>query len=349
VGNASFRSYNEEYAPMKPYIWSTLSLVSIVGALVWLRSTLNQTSTALILVVVVTAVAIFWGRGPALATAIIAGLAFNFFFLEPYHSFAIRQPQDVAAFLALAATAVLVGQLATRLRRHTEEAEVLRRGERLKSALLDAVTHDLRTPLTSIKASAATLRSPSLGPQAREELCDVIEQESDRLNHFVEGMTELAQLRAGIPLANRPVAAEEIIENALIRAERLLRDREVIVTADPELSLNADPRLLAQVLFALLENGVKYSPQGSTIRVSAVPVDADQVVFSVADQGIGIPAADREWIFQHFQRGDQSSGMGLGLAIARTIVEAHHGRIWVEAHNGNGTEIRFSIPDRGFS
>jgi K+-sensing histidine kinase KdpD len=334
---------------MKPYLWSTLSLVLIVSILVLLRSTLNQTSIALTLVVVVTAAATVWGRGPALLTAVVAGLAFNFFFLEPYHSFTIHRPQDVAAFTALVATAVLVGQLATRLQRHSAEAEVLRRGERLKSALLEAVTHDLRTPLTSIKASAATLRSPSLVPQAREELCDVIEQESDRLNHFVEGMTELAQLRAGIPLANRPVAAEEIIENALIRAERLLREREVIVTADPELSLDADPRLLAQVLFALLENGVQYSPSGSTIHVAALRNDSDHVVFSVTDQGNGIPSADRERIFQHFQRGEQSSGMGLGLAIARTIVEAHHGRIWVEPRDNAGTEIRFSIPDRGLS
>jgi signal transduction histidine kinase len=215
--------------------------------------------------------------------------------------------------------------------------------------LLEAVTHDLRTPLTSIKASAATLRSPSLDPGARDELCDVIEQESDRLNHFVEGMTELARLRAGVPLANRPVAAEEIIENALIRADRLLRERELTVNADPELSLIADPRLVAQVLFTLLENGVNYSPPGSTIHISASRTGDHGVVFSVSDQGIGIPAADRERIFQHFHRGGHSSGMGLGLAIARTIVEAHQGRIWVEPHDGTGTEIRFSIPDRGLS
>lgn len=332
---------------MKAYLWSTLSLALIVAIAVALKTLLSQTTIALLLVVVVTTVATVWGRWPALVSALLAGLSFNFFFLEPYHSFTIRRPQDVAAFLAFATSAVLVGQLATRLQRHTAEADVLRRGERLKSALLEAVTHDLRTPLTSIKASAATLRSPSLDPHAREELCDVIEQESDRLNHFVEGMTELAQLRAGVPLESRPVAAEEIIENALIRAERLLREREVIVNADPELTLQADPRLLAQVLFTLIENGVNYSPPGSSIRISAEAAKDHDVVFSVDDKGIGIPTGDRERIFEHFQRGEQSTGMGLGLAIARTIVEAHHGRIWVEPKSGKGTEIRFSIPDRG--
>ncbi len=334
---------------MKAYLWSFLSLLVVVAAAVSLQGLLNQTTVALLLVVLVTAIATVWGRWPALVSALLAGLAFNFFFLEPYHSFIIRRPQDVAAFMAFATSAVLVGQLATRLQRHSAEADVLRRGERLKSALLEAVTHDLRTPLTSIKASAATLRSPSLDPRAREELCDVIEQESDRLNHFVEGMTELAQLRAGVPLESRAVAAEEIIENALIRAERLLREREVVVDADPELTLHADPRLLAQVLFTLIENGVNYSPQRSPIHISAAAAQDHQVVFSVADQGIGIPPGDRERVFEHFHRGERSTGMGLGLAIARSIVEAHHGRIWVEPRNSKGAEIRFAIPERNRS
>ena len=333
---------------MKAYLWSTASLLLVIALAVYLRPLLNQTTIALLLVVMVTAVATLWGRGPALSASILAGSAFNFFFLEPYHSFTIRRPQDVAAFLAFVTSAVLVGQLATRLQLRTAEAEVLERGERLKSALLEAVTHDLRTPLTSIKAAAATLRSPSLDPNAREELCDVLEQESDRLDHFVEGMTELAQLRAGIPLASRAVAAEEIIENALIRADRLVRDREVFVDADPELTLDADPRLLAQVLFTLIENGVSYSPPGSAIRITARAANGS-LIFSVADQGIGIPAADHERVFERFQRGEQSTGMGLGLAIARAIVEAHHGRIWVEPGNGKGAELRFAIPDRGRS
>ena len=346
------------------YVWAGASLIAVIAGLVALRSTLNQTSIALALVLVVSTVAAIAGRGPALVIAAFAGLAFNFFFLEPYHSFTIRQPQDVMAFVAFVTTAILVGRLATRLQRRTElakqqeaaldrqaaEAEILRRGEQLKSALLDAVTHDLRTPLTSIKAAATTLRNSPVSPEAQIELCEVIEQETDRLNHFVEGMMELAQLRAGsLQLHSRAAAAEEIIENAIVRADPLLREREVVINADPELALHADPRLIAEVLFTLIENANRYAPNDTPITIAADRRDSN-VAFSVTDQGGGIPASDRERIFQHFQRGDSSTGMGLGLAIARGIVEAHGGRIWTEpGAEGRGTSFRFTIPNRSVS
>jgi two-component system sensor histidine kinase KdpD len=342
------------------YIIAAMALAVTVAILIWQRSALNQTSIALLLVLAVVVAAVVAGRGPAMMVALLAGLAFNFFFLPPYHSLRIHDPEDAVGFVVFAATAVLVGHLATRLRRRTveseqqqraldlraAEAETLRRSEQLKGALLDAVTHDLRTPLTSIKAAATTLRA-AVAPEVRDELCGVIEEETDRLDHFVQGMLDFARLRAGeVTLESREVSAEEIIENALLRAEPLVSDHEITVNADAELALRADPRLIAQVLFALLENAARYSPRGSRIAISASPRD-DSVCFSVVDQGPGIPPEVRSRVFEHFYRGNESSGTGMGLAIARRIVEAHGGNIWIEGDGtGHGSEFRFLIPRR---
>lgn len=325
---------------------------------------LSQTTVALVLVTLVMLVAAWLGRGPGLLLALLAGLAFNYFFIPPFGSFRIFSGQDVIGFVALLLTAVIVGQLARRLETRTAEAraqrhqlvdvqekfsataaeaEALRRSELLKTALLDAVTHDLRTPLTSIKAAATTLRAPDLSPEARTELEEVIEQETDRLDHFIQGMVDLAQLEAGhLSLQGRRVACEAIIEDALERAAPVLRDLRVDVqSASPPPELVADPRLISQVVFNLIENAARYSPPQGTITVSVTALDG-HVSFAVADQGPGVDPALRDRVFEKFFRAPGGKGMGLGLAIARGIVLAHGGSIQVEA-NPAGAGARFVV------
>src|SRR5216117_112347 len=166
---------------LKHYSWAALLTATAVGCLVWAQPHANLTTTALVLVLVVTVSAIAWGSGPALITALLSVFCFNYFFIPPIHTFTIAEPQNWIAFVVFVATAVAVGQLSSRARNRAEEAEArrieierlyrqlteafdraseaetLRRSEQLKTALLDAVTHDLRTPLTSIKASVTTL------------------------------------------------------------------------------------------------------------------------------------------------------------------------------------------------
>ncbi|HEV7550272.1 MAG TPA: DUF4118 domain-containing protein, partial [Candidatus Angelobacter sp.] len=228
------------------YLIATITVAIPIAVLERLRPELGQTSIALILVLPVVLVAVTQGpqgRGPALYASVLVGLSFNFFFIGPFYSFRINRPEDVVAFLVFIATAVLVGQLSSRLEKRvllTEtqrkelvhvrgeferaeakaaQADALRKSEQLKTALLDAVTHDLRTPLTSIKAAITTIRAESVTPEVQRELFEVIEQESDRLNHFIQGMMDLAKLEAGeIALASRDVAADEIVEDAVLRA-----------------------------------------------------------------------------------------------------------------------------------
>ncbi len=248
------------------------------------------------------------------------------------------------------------------------EAETLRRSEKLKTALLDAVTHDLRTPLTSIKAAATTLMGSAKTPggasaideEGRRELLSVIDEESDRLNRFVEEMMELAQIEGGHLLLRRaPTSAAEIVNAALDRAAAVLASHPVEVAIEDRLPLlQVDAASIAGVMFELLENAARYSPPGAPIVIRANTVKADAsdgqwVQVAVEDEGPGIAAEYRERIFEKFFRtpraaGDhhppEKQGFGVGLAIARGIVEAHGGRIWAEARKGRGSVFQFTVP-----
>ncbi|MGH9835573.1 MAG: sensor histidine kinase, partial [Blastocatellia bacterium] len=242
------------------------------------------------------------------------------------------------------------------------QAEVLEQSERLKSALLDAVTHDLRTPLTSIKAAVTTLldetggdEQVTLDDEARRDFLEVINEEADRLNHFVENMVELARIEAGaISLRRRWSSVEEIVAMARARAETLTRGRRLEVELEKELpAARVDTSLIAEVLYSLIDNAAKYSPAGSRIKISARREEDEMILIAVEDEGRGIPVELRERVFDKFFRATSEGaaslgrprGLGMGLAIARGIVEAHGGRIWVESGAGGaGARIVFSVP-----
>lgn len=331
------------------YLLATVALAGLVVLLGALRARLNQTSVALALVVLVILVAVRAGRGPALYISILAGIAFNYFFIGPVYTLRIQRTEDIVAFLVFVLSAVLVGQLSSRLEKRVIQAEELQRSEQLKTALLDAVTHDLRTPLTSIKGAISMLREGglSLSNDARQEMEEVIDQEADRLNHFIGGMMDLARLEAGqFMLQSRTVSADEMIEDALRRADPLLREHEVSTRIEPDVpQLRVDPRLISQVLFTLIENAAKYSPAGSPIGVSVQRSEDRSVCFSVSDNGHGVAPELRDEVFQKFFRAGSGPGFGVGLAIARGIVQAHRGRIWIESSgNGQGSRVQFQIP-----
>lgn len=353
------------------------------------RENINAATVALAYVLIILFVAIFGRSGPALVSSVLAGLCFNFFFLPPFHTFAISDPQNWVALFAFFITAIAVGHLSASAKRREEEAEsakgeierlyfelqdtferssqakALKQSERLKSALLDAVTHDLRTPLTSIKASATTLladlysserdKKPSqLGVEGRKEMLVVIDEESDRLDHFVEALTRLARIDAGeLHLRTELCAVDEIIAAALRRAEPRTRDHQVEVWIEDELPrVKVDEPAIAEVIYILVDNAAKYSPAGATIRVGARP-HGNAVHVTVEDEGPGIQTELRERVFERFFRatrdGDLSdrraAGSGMGLAIAHGIVQAHGGRIWIEDTTGHtGAKFVVELP-----
>ncbi len=230
------------------------------------------------------------------------------------------------------------------------KAEADRQGERLKSALLDSITHDFRTPLTSIKASITTLLSNgAAGTASQRELLVVINEECDRLNHLVEEAAEMARLEAGeVELKLEPVTVREIVEAALAHSRNALGARQVIVDVPGTLPpVRADRERVREVLGHLVDNAHHYSPVDRPIRITAEAVGGN-VVISVADQGAGIEEIEQGIIFDKFYRGkDQRylvQGTGMGLPIAKALVEAHGGTISVTSQIGHGSVFTFTLP-----
>ena len=239
------------------------------------------------------------------------------------------------------------------------EVEAERRSEQVKAALLDALTHNLRTPLTAIKASVTALIgddstsvAPTLSAEGQRELLEVIDEESNRLNRFIEGLSA-AGSDSVQPLNRRAAAAGDIVRMGLARAETLTRDYHVEVDVAPILpALSVDAASIVEVLYILLDNASKYAPPGSTIHVSASSSDGLYVGFAVRDEGPGIPLEARERVFEKFFRvpGREShdprrKGVGLGLPIARRLVEAQGGRIWIDSPaSGKGTLVQLLLP-----
>lgn len=367
---------------LKGFLFAVVSVFLITALLLPFRPNLNSTTVSLALLLVVLFNATIFGSRPAFLASVIGILCFNFFFLPPFHTFHIADLENLVAFGAFLITALTAGQLSGYARRRAEEseqrrgeierlyrelqtafeqasqAEALRRSEKLKSSLLDAVTHDLRTPLTSIKASVTTLledkRENILDEEAEEEFLDIINEETDRLNEFIEGMVGIAKIEAdALHLRKNWSVVEEIINNAVERAKNQLNSYHILIEIERELpSVFVDALSISEVVYTLLDNAAKYSLNGSRIKISARRAENKMIEIRVEDEGRGIEEEMREKVFSKFFRGGgekdihtTGSGLGLGLAIARGIVESQSGRIWIE-DGGKGfvTRFAFQIP-----
>jgi K+-sensing histidine kinase KdpD len=368
------------------YCGSLVGAAVVTACLIPFRGHINSTTVALAFLLVILFAAILWGSRPALLASVLGVVCFNFFFIPPVHTFVIADPQNWVALAVFFITALTVGQLSARARRRAteaeaqrseieqlykdlqtaferaSEAEAVKRSERLKSALLDAVTHDIRTPLTSIKASATLLledreangQMERLSSDEQNTMLRVITHGADRLDRFVEGIVDLARIEAGdMKLYRNWGAVEDIIDAALAQAEPLTRQHQIRVSVKDELPVvRVDARAVAEVIYTLIDNASKYAPAETLIVVEATRVADDMIEIAVEDQGPGIPAPLREHVFERFYRapgngaaGGHTGGIGMGLAIAKGIVEAHSGHVWIEDGTANrGARIVFTVP-----
>jgi len=223
--------------------------------------------------------------------------------------------------------------------------------ERLKDEFLSLVTHELRTPLHHIKGFVTTLLQTDVewDPVTRRDFLETINREADRLIDLVEKILDLSRLEAGrLPLEKGWHQAADLIHGALQRQHLLIADRQVRVSVPSDLpALHVDGREIELVLANLVANAARYSEPGTEITIEAQGHN-DRVVFSVADQGIGIAPEHQQLIFEKFYREERTArrvpGIGLGLAICKRIVEAHGGHIWVESAPGKGARFFFDLP-----
>jgi len=458
-----------------------VAAIGVVTAVAY-KLHINQTTVALMFLVMVLLTSAYWGLRYALVMAVIATACFNFFFLPPIGTFTIADPQNWVALFAFLVTALVASNLAERAREEAEGAKQRRREverlyglsqrllasdnvlellnalpqyvqenfsvgsvvamaadhptvyrssldaqfeesvlrstllrgepitqggvsyvplrlgmrtvgalgvsgadlsretldalgslaglaieraralealsknraeqehERLRTALLDSVTHEFRTPLTSIKASVTTLLSgATLDESGRRDLLAVIDEETDRLNRLVGEAAEMAQLDSGMfKLDLQPHRIQDALEPALEDAKASLEKHPVEVLVPPNLpKVRMDVQRIREVLMHLLENAGKYSGPGMPIKITT-EVKGDRLVTSIADRGPGIDSFEQSLIFEKFYRGQHqrymAPGTGMGLAIAKVIVEAHGGTIGVVSQVGSGSVFSFSLP-----
>jgi two-component system, OmpR family, sensor histidine kinase KdpD len=231
--------------------------------------------------------------------------------------------------------------------------QAMQESERLRSALLDSVTHEFRTPLTAIKANVATLLS-GVAPadHGTRELLTVVDKETDQLNRLVGEAVEMGQLDAGMfKLDLHPHSIQEALQPALEDAKASIENHPVEIKVPSDLpTVRIDTQRIREVLMHLLENAGKYSGPGTPIKITA-EVRSDRLVISVADRGIGIDSLEQTLIFDKFYRGEHqrytAPGAGMGLPIAKVIVEAHGGTIGVVSQLGLGSVFSIALPIYG--
>jgi two-component system sensor histidine kinase KdpD len=239
-----------------------------------------------------------------------------------------------------------------RLRRESLQIEVMQKTDALRAALLSSISHDLRTPLASIKASASSLLQEDVqwNDEERRSFALAIEREADRLNRLVANLLDMSRIEGGALKPEKEwYPIDELIHDVLGRMQPILLDRVVQTHLPDDLPpIQLDYLQIEQVLTNLIENAVRYTPSDSPIDLSA-HIEGDQMVISVADCGPGIPPADLERVFDKFYRvlgrtAERPTGSGLGLAVSKGLVEAHGGRIWAENREGGGAVFRFTLP-----
>ena len=255
------------------------------------------------------------------------------------------EDRRVLASFADAAATALEGR---RLAEHARSAAQLEAADRMRTALLAAVGHDLRTPLAGVKAAVTSLRQDDVdwSPVEREALLETIEQSTDRLQGLVENLLDASRLQAGAVTTDlRPVGLAESVGVVLLALPAGDRDRVHDAVPDGLADALADPGLLERALANLLDNALRHAPAGTIVTVTARN-RGGEVVCDVIDHGPGLPAKDRERVFAPFQRlGDRApGGVGLGLAVARGFVEAMHGTVTPLGTVGGGLTMRISLP-----
>jgi two-component system sensor histidine kinase KdpD len=327
--------------PLKNWAPWLIVLALVTAVLLAFRGVLNEAHVALAYLVVVLAGGAQRGRPLGLVLAGLAFLCFDWFFLPPYGTLTVERPIDWGVLIAFLGTSVIVTQLFERARREAEAAHMAR----LREQMLASVSHDLRTPLTTIKALAHDLAA------AGDERAQTIEEEADRLTTLVGDLLDLSRLNSGAAtLTLEPNEAEDLIGAALQQVGGMANGRPINVKLDdgePLLFGRFDFTQTLRVLVNLIENALKYSPEETAIDLS-VRREGAWLTFTVADRGAGVAVAERDRIFDPFYRPPgvpaDVKGAGLGLSIARALAEAQGGSLRYEQREGGGSAFVLRVP-----
>lgn len=342
------------------YVGSFFLVAAATLACEFVRPHLIPTNMVMVYQLAVVMAAVKLGLREAVATAVLSVLAFDFFFVPPRLTFSVAEKEYLFTFLGFFIVGVIIASLVNKVReqslererlaKQAEQAKMLQVQENLERALLNSISHDLRTPLVSIKGALSALREEGdrLSAGARRELLETAGEEAERLNRFVGNLLDMTRLEAGAMRPKvEPCDVQELIGCALSAVEGRLNERRVSVILPQELTLAPlDMVLMTQVLVNLLDNAHKHAPSAGDIELEAV-VRGEWLSLSVADRGPGAPEQELPHIFDKFHHvrvPEQGGGTGLGLSICKGIVEAHGGEIAARNREGGGLVVEILLP-----
>jgi two-component system sensor histidine kinase KdpD len=330
------------------------SLAALTVTLLAVHTPLGLPSILLLYLTAIVAIAVIGGSWPAIGSAVAASALINWFFTPPTHTWTIADPEHFLAlvvFLIVAGVVSILVDREARARadadRRRTETESLERVNELRTAILAAVSHDLRTPLASIKASVSSLREQDVdwSPAATAEFLKAIEEETDRLTSVVGNLLDMSRIQTGsLVLVRHRIGFDEIVPKALATLPSSGRDVRVDV---PETlpRIEVDAELLERAVANVVANARQWSPPTVPVVVRGDAVNG-RVELRVIDHGPGVPVEGRDRMFLPFQRlGDRArgDGIGLGLAVARGFVEAMDGSLEVEDTRGGGLTMVLSF------
>jgi two-component system, OmpR family, sensor histidine kinase KdpD len=330
--------------PWRSILLWTAALAVVTAAMLTFRDSLDRAHVVLIFLLVILGGSAAVGRVLGLSLAVLCFVLFNWFFLEPYSTLHVANPLDWLVLVAFLVTGTVASQL-FHMARQDAQREHEREQERMKTALLASLSHDLRTPLTTIKALAHDLGE--LG----DERSEIIEQEADRLSRTVADLLDLTRLNAGaLPLRIEVNAVDDLLGALLQRVEGTVGPERVRIRLpadDPLLVGHFDFVHTLRIVANLVENAAKYSPKDSPIDVSAERRNVELVI-AVADRGPGVSESEAGRVFDEYYRASATppdvAGAGLGLSIAKRLADAQRGSLTYEPRAGGGSVFILRIP-----
>jgi two-component system sensor histidine kinase KdpD len=343
------------FPPLKEYI-TAVTGVAALTVVCWLLTPLTgYGAISLIYLLGVLLAGMVLNRGPVLLVAALSALSWNFLFIPPLFTLHIAKPEDVLTFAVYFIIAITVGSLTARLKEREHlaaQVQLAQESERLRKTLLDCVSHELKTPLSAIgAASQELLRLPPniQDPRILKELVSEIRDGSHRLNRVVDNLLDMNRLESGVIRPKREWCdIRELLESAIDIERESINGREIRLDVPDKIPLAlVDHGLIEQAVAKLLANAGSHAPPRLSIEIDAEHQN-EQLIISVSDRGPGIPMDAAERLFEKFYRGDnrKTGGLGLGLSIARGLIEAHGGTLTAENRDGGGARFTIRLPVR---
>jgi two-component system sensor histidine kinase KdpD len=333
------------------YAWAAGACAACTLAGLAMQPRFDPVNIAMVYLLAVVIIALRESRGAAIAAAALCVLAFDVVFVPPRGALTVDDAQYLLTFAIMGAVALVISGLVADLRRQARaqaELELEAETERIRGTLLASISHDLRTPLAVLAGASSSLAEGGerMSPVERAALAGSLYRQARDMSEQVDKLLQMTRLEAGgIALARDWSSLAEIAEAVIGRLAERLAGHRLIVDLPRDLPLlHVDATLVEQALGNLLENAARHTPPGTLVRLRAWP-EGGSLVVSVEDFGPGLADGDLERVFAKFSRGDGGAGgLGLGLAICRSIVSLHGGRAWAEQLPGGFTAFRFSLP-----